>query len=197
MSTLKEIRHRARQDRKKVKAELLEKIRVFLVSHAADPDYLSKIAGKLNDQGIYTITGKPWTTRNLWQFLTTNGENLAALRPTKPGAEPSGVWEKDIPTDLTELIEWAMRYKKLGVLPVVISDSLLLERVEKMLEQENLSFSGMIQELLTRWLAKKEHRIPEPKKISKFSRPPICMSLLRNSGEQVVITMSPSQRKTD
>src|SRR3974377_463321 len=98
MSTLKEIRRRARQDRKKVKAELLEKIRVFLVSHAADPDYLSKIAGKLNDQGIYTITGKPWTTRNLWQFLTTNGENLAALRPTKPGAEPSGVWEKDIPT---------------------------------------------------------------------------------------------------
>jgi len=195
MTTLKAIRHRAHEDRQKAKAELLDKIRVFLVSHATAPDYLSKIVAKLNTQGIFTITGKPWTTRNLWQFLTTNGENLPALRPTaKPGPDTPDVWQKDIPADLTQLVEWAMRYKKLGVLPVVIPDSLLLERVERMMEQENLSFSGLIQELFTRWLSKKEQRISEHK---KFSHPPICMSLLRNSGEHVVITMNPSQRKTD
>jgi hypothetical protein len=198
MSTLKAIRHRAQQERQKAKAALLEKIKVFLVSHATDPDYLAKIVAKLNAQGIFTITGKPWTTRNLWQFLTTNGENLSALRPkAKISAEAPGVWQEDIPADLTQLVEWAMRYKKLGVLPVVVPDSILLERVERMLERENLSFSGVIQELLTRWLAKKEQRIPDHKKLSKFSHPPICMSLLRNSGEHVVITMNPSQRKTD
>jgi hypothetical protein len=198
MSTLKAIRHRAQQDRQKTKTALLEKIRIFLVSHAQEPDYLAKIVNKLNTQGIFTLTGKHWTTRNLWQFLTTNGENLAALRSNgKTDSEISSVWQKDIPMDLTELVEWAMRYKKLGVLPIVVPDSVLLDRVEKMLERENLSFSGLIQELLTRWVAKKEFRIPEHKKLAKFSHPPICMSLLRNSGEHVVITMHQGQRETD
>jgi hypothetical protein len=198
MSSFKTIRNQAQQERQKAKVELLEKIRVSLARHATAADYLARIAGELNAQGVFTLTGKPWTTRNLWQFLATNGEDFADLKPAakrraaKTGPDRPSVWQQDAPADLEQLLEWAMRYKKVGVVPVAIPDPLLLERVERMLERENLSFSGVIQELLTRWLARKDQRIPEHK---KFARPPICMSLLRNSGEHVVITMDPSQRK--
>jgi hypothetical protein len=185
------------QNRREAKTELLQKIRGFLSCHAGADDYLARIVCELNAQGVHTLTGKPWTTKNLWQFLTTNGEILADISAPVEKPEPDtkleAIWQKDVPPDLLELIEWAMRYKKVGVVPLAIPDSSLLERVERMLDRENLAFSGLVQELLTRWLAKKEHRIPEQR---RFPQPPICMSLLRNSGEHVVITMDPSQRKS-
>jgi len=197
MNSLRSIRKQLYRKRKKAKAELLQKIRVFLSIHAGADNYLANIVCELNGQGICTLTGKPWTTKNLWQFLTTNREGLADIRLAVEEADPKpkleAIWQRDVPPDLLQLIEWAMQYKKVGVVPVAIPDPSLLERVERMLERENLSFSGLIQELLTRWMAKKEQRLPGQR---KFSHPPICMSLLRNSGEQVVITMNPSHRKS-
>lgn len=196
MNSLRSIREPIYRNRQKAKAELCEKIKTCLTCHAGSDNYLVKIVSELNDQGINTLTGKPWTTKNLWQFLTTHWESFARIKApgekSEPRPEGQSVWENDVPPDLLQLVEWAMRYRKLGVVPLAIPDHVLLERVERMLELENLSFSGLVQDLLIRWLAKKERRIPEHRKIPQ---PPICMSLLRNSGEQVVITMSNSQRK--
>ena len=197
MNSLRSIREQTLRNRQKAKTELLQKIRVSLSSHAGADDYLAKIVCEMNAQGVHTLTGKPWTTKNLWQFLSTNSEILADISPPVEKPEPNTMletlWQKDVPLDLLQLVEWAMRYKKVGVVPLAIPDRSLLERVERMLERENLSFSAVVQELLVRWLAKKEHRIPEHRRLSP---PPICMSLLRNSGEHVVITMDPSQRKS-
>jgi len=197
MNSLRSMREQTLLNRQKAKIELLKKIKVALFIHAEADNYLAEVVRELNEEGVRTLTGKAWTTRNLWQFLTTNGEILSDVKAPAEKPEASNnreaVLQKDVPPDLLQLVEWAMNYKKLGVVPLAIHDPSLLERVEKRLELENLSFSGLVHDLLTRWLAKKEQRIPEQKKLP---HPPICMSLLRNSGEHVVITMSHSQEKS-
>jgi hypothetical protein len=182
MSPVQSILSRARAERQRAKSELLRKIGELLARYGSAEDYLARIVSDLNSENVCTLTGKAWTTRNLWQFMMTNAEGLGTAclgdeiseSESAVGTQPS-VHLKDVPPDLANLIEWAMRYRQFGVVPVAVSDAVLLGRVERLLEKESRSFSALVQDLLEQWLAKKENRIVPHKRPSES---PVCLHQL-------------------
>jgi len=177
MTTRKDIRLQAARKRQQAKNDLVLIIRELLLEHGFSADYLSRIAAALNDRAVPTLTDKRWTTRNLWQFFATNEDRFKDL--PMPGLDGTAGESRQTPeektSDLQRLVDWAMQYKRFGMVPVVIRDRYLLENVENVLEAEDRSLNDLIHELLTKWLAAKEKRIAISGGSTRTIYSPVCM----------------------
>jgi len=162
MGSLRTIREEARREKREAKNALVGRIDALMELYGRDRDYLARIVDELNSKDIRTLGGMTWTTRNLWQFLATNEASFEQVGRSEtlpaiiPGQEATQGPRKDLRQDLDQLLEWARQYRKYGVLPLVIKDEKLLEKVETRLEEKNLSLSDLVTELLERWLKEEE-----------------------------------------
>jgi hypothetical protein len=158
MGSLRSMREEARREKRETKNALVGRIDALMELYGKDRDYLARIVDELNSQNIRTLNGMTWTTRNLWQFLATNepsfeqagrSETLPAIIP---GQEAIEAPRKDFRQDLDQLLDWARQYRKYGVVPLVIRDEKLLEKIEARLEEKHISLSDLVTELLEGWL---------------------------------------------
>jgi len=58
-----------------------------------------------------------------------------------------------------DLLDWAMRFQTLGIVPVHVSDQELLRRVIIRLEEKGEALSRLVEELLRDW-EKREEKLP-------------------------------------
>ena len=158
MGSLRSIREEARREKREAKDALVGRINSLVHLYGKDRDYLARIVDELNSQNIPTLSGMSWTTRNLWQFLSTNETSFEqigypeTLPAVIPGQDVVQAPRKKFREDLDQLLDWARQYRKYGVVPLVIKDEELLERVETRLEEKDLSLSDLFTELLEDWL---------------------------------------------
>jgi len=177
MATRKDMREQASRKRQDAKRDLIQIMRELLLEHGFAADYLSRIAAALNDRAVATLTGRKWTTRNLWQFFTTNEDRFRDLSlPGRVGSADEAEQTPDEGTmDLQRLVDWAMQYKRFGLVPVVIRDRNMLENVESVLEAEDRSLNDLVHELLTKWLATNEHRMAVGGGSARITHSPVCL----------------------
>ena len=99
-------------------------------------------AQELNDASIHTLRGANWNPKNLWSFLSLNADLLHDQDPVYTLARPetsSALVCVSIPpkeSPIGDLLDWAMRFQTLGIVPVHVSDQELLRRVMRRLEEK-------------------------------------------------------------
>ena len=159
------------------KKELVAIIASLMIENAGEKNFLIRIADRLNEQGIKTPQGKDWTPQNLWNFKSINSDPLnLALMEMLAEFDSSEIRRIMAPKHRLEIPERLLRRtnqgfgrvereleaplrgglksvaQRYGWIPVAITDSELLERVEQRLQNGDQSVSQLIENLLKEWL---------------------------------------------
>ena len=67
--------------------ETISKLRAAYKEFGGQPKDTEKIANTLNEQGITTAQGKPWTAGNVWLQLSKHCQDLVGGRSRGKGKE--------------------------------------------------------------------------------------------------------------
>jgi hypothetical protein len=165
MASLRGIKREADREKKLVRQQereqaLLAAIDELKAQYGTDPDFLVKISDALNERGMRTITGKPWTPGNLWAWLqkprvstSIRAENKAAGTVRAGAEEVLAVSQRLAEVASVLLSTTRGEETKKKIVPFLIDEDLFV-LVEKKMELEQIqSLSDLNNFLYRAWLA--------------------------------------------